>query len=111
MTFRKTARDPFKLLAGNGRLIDWARSFSNPLTDEKVSQSPGGNPDAARHNGGVAGTGHHSQSRKHRHRVPYVRLSDWKVDAIRASISKAAVGKAAARRILDGLKLCWDQRQ
>ena len=32
MTFRKTARDPFKILAGNGRLIDWARSFSDPLT-------------------------------------------------------------------------------
>ena len=32
LTFRKTARDPFKFLAGNGRLIGWARSFSDPLT-------------------------------------------------------------------------------
>ena len=32
MTFRKAARDPFKFLAVIGRLIDWARSFSDPLT-------------------------------------------------------------------------------
>ena len=31
LTFRKTARDPFDFLAGNGRLVDWARSFSDPL--------------------------------------------------------------------------------
>ena len=31
LTFPKTARDPFDFLASNGRLIDWARSFSDPL--------------------------------------------------------------------------------
>lgn len=31
MTFRKAARDPLKLLVVIGRLIDWARSFSDPF--------------------------------------------------------------------------------
>ncbi len=37
LTFRKTARDPFKFLADNGRLIDWARSFSDPLTATDIT--------------------------------------------------------------------------
>ncbi len=41
LTFRKTARDPFKFLAGNGRLIAWARSFSDPLTVTDITMTGG----------------------------------------------------------------------
>ena len=41
LTFRKTARDPFTFLAGNGRLIGWERSFSDPLTVTDITMMGG----------------------------------------------------------------------
>ena len=41
LTFRKTARDPFKFLAGTGRLIGWERSSSDPLTVTDITMMGG----------------------------------------------------------------------
>ena len=41
LTFRRTACDPIRFLAGNGRLIGWARLFSDPLTVTDITMMGG----------------------------------------------------------------------